>query len=73
MEAILLMGPLKPRYERGQPNQMNLLHVHDVLYLFPPITNAEFPFLKLLGHFLLFVRVLGGEVLHVFHKALYVS
>lgn len=48
-------------------------HVHDVLNLFTPITNAELSLFQFLCHFLLFVRVLCCNVLHVLHQPLNVS
>lgn len=49
------------------------VHVHDILDLLAPVPDAEFPFLKLLGHFFLLIWVLDCEVLHVFHETLDVS
>lgn len=46
------------------------VHVHDILDLFPPVSNAELSFLQLLRHLLLTIGILGGKVLHVFHEAL---
>lgn len=48
-------------------------HVHDVLNLLAPVSNREFPFFKFLGHFLLLVRILMGDILDVFHQSLDVS
>lgn len=50
-----------------------IIHVHDVLYLFSPVADAQFAFLELLGHLLLLVRILRGDILHVFDEALNIS
>ena len=49
------------------------VHVHDVLNLFAPVTDAELALLELLGHLLLLVGVLRSDVLHVLDETLYVS
>lgn len=49
------------------------VHVHNILDLFPPVSNAELSFLQLLRHLLLTIGILSGEVLHVFHEALDVT
>lgn len=49
------------------------VHVHDILDLFPPVSNTEFSFFQLLRHLLLTIGILSGEVLHVFHEALDVT
>ena len=48
------------------------VHVHDVLNLFAPVTDAELALLELLGHLLLLVGVLRSDVLHMLHKTLHV-
>ena len=75
MDVIFDSGPLQYIVisARGVPKKAADKHVHDVLNLLAPVSDGEFPFLEFLGHFLLLVRVLMGDVLDVFHQSLDVS
>lgn len=72
MEAILEMGPLAESQQRavGNVDWEGDVHVHNVLDLLTPVTNAQLALFELFGHLLLFVWVLRRNVLHVFHEAL---
>ena len=48
----------------------SVVHIHNVLDLLAPITNAQLAFLELLGHLFLLVWILCRNVLHMFHEAL---
>ena len=74
IEAILDNGPLRARVREGEQDWSEVrLHVHDILDLFSPVTDAELALLKLLRHLLLLVRVLRRDVLHVLDEALHVA
>lgn len=75
MDAILLIGPLHVREVIYCPEKTERAHehIHDIGYLLSPVSDAEFTFLKLLGHLFLFIRILSREVLHVFHQPLHIA